>query len=107
MEREKSLGDWLTEHGIIGISGVDTRELVKIIRENRDVVGRISDPEYNGESREVSFNEISGLTLAQNVSLKLGIQPNSDNKIIINDLANALNIPLLIVALKTVNYEHF
>ncbi len=44
MEREKSLGDLLTEHGIIGISGVDTRELVKIIRENRDVVGKISDP---------------------------------------------------------------
>merc|ERR1711981_861807 len=27
---KKSLGDWLKENGIIGISGVDTRELVKI-----------------------------------------------------------------------------
>ena len=31
---KKSLGEWLQEHDIIGISGVDTRELVKIIREN-------------------------------------------------------------------------
>ena len=27
---KKSLGDWLQEKGIIGISGIDTRELVKI-----------------------------------------------------------------------------
>ena len=36
---KKSLGDWLSENGIIGISGVDTRELVKIIRENQNIVG--------------------------------------------------------------------
>ena len=38
-----SLGEWLKEKGIIGISGVDTRELVKIIRENKDIIGRISN----------------------------------------------------------------
>ena len=97
---KKSLGEWLAEHGIIGISGVDTRELVKIIRENRDVVGKISNPEYNGESRELDFNEVSKLTLAQNVSLKLGINANSENKIIINDLANALNILVIDCGIK-------
>ena len=35
---KKSLGEWLEENGIIGISGIDTRELVKIIRENNDVI---------------------------------------------------------------------
>ena len=37
-----SLGDWLKEKNIIGISGVDTRELVKIIRENQDVIAKIT-----------------------------------------------------------------
>ena len=32
----KSLGDWINENYIIGISSVDTREIVKIIRENKD-----------------------------------------------------------------------
>ena len=40
---KKSLGEWLNEKIIIGISGIDTRELVKIIRENQDVIGKIGN----------------------------------------------------------------
>jgi len=42
---KKSLGEWLDENGIIGISGVDTRELVKIIRDNSNIVGKITSNE--------------------------------------------------------------
>ena len=58
---KKSIGDWLKENGIIGISGVDTRELVKIIRENQDIIGRISNPELNTTSllNTLSIEDIS------------------------------------------------
>ena len=48
---KKSIGDWLKEKGIIGISGIDTRELVKIIRENQDVIGQITNTNTNNPNR--------------------------------------------------------
>jgi len=38
---EKSLGDWLKEHKIPGIYGVDTRFLTKILREKGSMLGKI------------------------------------------------------------------
>ena len=37
----KSLSEWLRENGIIGISGIDTRQLTKIIRENGTMKAKI------------------------------------------------------------------
>ncbi|PKP34453.1 MAG: carbamoyl-phosphate synthase (glutamine-hydrolyzing) small subunit [Bacteroidetes bacterium HGW-Bacteroidetes-17] len=37
----KSLGDWLIEHQVPGIFGIDTRELTKIIREKGCMLGKI------------------------------------------------------------------
>ncbi|MBU1013740.1 MAG: glutamine-hydrolyzing carbamoyl-phosphate synthase small subunit [Bacteroidetes bacterium] len=37
----KSLGDWLIEHQVPGIYGIDTRELTKIIREKGCMLGKI------------------------------------------------------------------
>jgi carbamoyl-phosphate synthase small subunit len=37
----KSLGDWLKEHKIPGIFGIDTRELTKILRENGAMKGKL------------------------------------------------------------------
>jgi carbamoyl-phosphate synthase small subunit len=38
---KRSLGDWLTEHKIPGLFGIDTRELTKIIREKGAMMGKI------------------------------------------------------------------
>ena len=38
----RKAGRMVARKGIIGISGVDTRELVKIIRQNFNTVGKIS-----------------------------------------------------------------
>ena len=38
---KKSLGDWLKEHKVPGIYGVDTRELTKLIREKGSMKGKI------------------------------------------------------------------
>ncbi len=38
---KKSLGDWLKEHEVPGIYGIDTRELTKILREKGTMLGKI------------------------------------------------------------------
>ena len=56
---KRSLGEWLKEKGIIGISGVDTRELVKIIRENQDIIAKISGNGNENENEDNSLNNFS------------------------------------------------
>ncbi len=64
----KSLGDWLKEHKIPAIYGVDTRELTKIIRENGSLKGKIVfdqtetidfiDPGQENQVAKVSCREV-------------------------------------------------
>jgi len=63
---KKSLSDWLKEHKIPAISGVDTRKLTKIIREKGAMLGKIVvddqqidfyDPNQNNLVAEVSTKE--------------------------------------------------
>ena len=85
---KKSLGDWLKEKGIIGISGVDTRELVKIIRETQDIIGRISNNEdSNNLTSSISMDLISQKINLDDVSLKLKLFGSIQvlkNKMVIN-----------------------
>ena len=101
---KKSLGDWLEEKGIIGISGVDTRELVKIIRENNDVICRISQPfcEASNKLNNLTISDITQNINLRDVSLKLdlfGKQSNLD-KIIINENKDLLNILVIDCGIK-------
>jgi len=64
----KSLGDWLKEHKIPGIYGVDTRALTKLIREKGSMLGKIVfdspdeidflDPSLENQVAKVSCKEI-------------------------------------------------
>lgn len=96
---KKSLGDWLNEKGIIGISGVDTRELVKIIRENSNIVGKITSNEPS-PNFDLSIDEITRNTLAQNVSMKLLNKSIIDSKIVINENSELLNILVIDCGIK-------
>ena len=98
---KKSLGEWLDEKGIIGISGIDTRELVKIIRENKDVVGKISDSSQSLGIMK-SMEEITQNTLAENVSLKIDCFKKKilGDKIILNENPNLLNILVIDCGIK-------
>ena len=91
---KKSLGEWLKENDIIGISGLDTRELVKITRENRDVIGKITSSELssNMPMDSVSIEEITKDTRADNVS--------GEEKYIINENPNLLNILVIDCGIK-------
>ncbi|MGA1792674.1 MAG: glutamine-hydrolyzing carbamoyl-phosphate synthase small subunit [Thermoplasmatota archaeon] len=52
-ESEKGLHDWMEESAIVGISGVDTRELTKVLRERGTMLGRILPVEDRSEGFEV------------------------------------------------------
>jgi len=49
-DADNSLSEWLKENGVVGISGIDTRELTKIIRENGTMKAKIvlDDGDNNG-----------------------------------------------------------
>ena len=105
---KKSLGDWLQEKGIIGISGIDTRELVKIIRQNFNTVGKITtqvDPplsQINSWSSKVNMSEIIDKTKASQVSMKLDLfgKPVMGDKVIINKNPDLLNILVIDCGIK-------
>lgn len=65
---KKSLGDWLKEHNVPGIYGIDTRELTKILREKGSMKGKIVfeneneidfiDPNLENQVAKVSCKEV-------------------------------------------------
>ncbi len=98
---KKSLGEWLAENGIIGISGVDTREIVKIIRENQNIIGKITSNLNKIESplNNISIDDILQKINLNEVSLKIDLfgkskdnSESQDRKIIINSNPDLLNI---------------
>ena len=100
----KSLGDWLEEKGIIGISGVDTRELVKIIRENSDVIGCLSNAEIDSTNTFncINITDISNRINLNDVSMKLDLfgKPGNNEKIVINKGEKLLNILVIDCGIK-------
>lgn len=67
-QSERSLSDWLKEEKIVGMSGIDTRELTKILREKGSMLGKITfenkddidfiDPNTRNLIAEVSTKEV-------------------------------------------------
>ena len=98
----KSLGDWLKENNIIGISGVDTRELVKIIRENQDIIGRITNDISNNNFTDILMDDIVQKINHEDVSLKIDLfgYKNTSSKIIINQNTDLLNILVIDCGIK-------
>ena len=61
----KSLDRWLTEHGVPGIYGVDTREITKIIREHGVLLGHVTP---DGEPTPAAFFDPNRENLVAQVS---------------------------------------
>ncbi|MBI2208787.1 carbamoyl phosphate synthase small subunit [Candidatus Woesearchaeota archaeon] len=73
---KKSLGEWLKEHNIPGIYGVDTRELTKKLREKGSMLGKII---ING--KDVELYDPNKVDLVKEVTIKKPvIYDNSNNK---------------------------
>jgi len=75
---KKSLSDWMIQHDIPGICGIDTRMLTKKLRQKGTMLGRIT---YGDE--KISFDDPNKRNLAKEVSIEKTITYNRGNKRII------------------------
>jgi len=57
----QSLGDWLKQEHVPGITGIDTRQLTKVLREHGVMMGRIVFDEINNENDGISNADDEGV----------------------------------------------
>ncbi len=85
---EKSLGDWLKEHKIPGIYGIDTRQLTKILREKGSMLGKLI---FNNKDIEIYDPNKSNL-VARVSTHKKETYGNGKYKILLVDCGVKFNI---------------
>ena len=87
----ESLADWLKREQIPGITGVDTRELTKVLREHGVMMGKLVFDEDNGEIPDAAY---TGVIYVDKVSCKNVIRYNegADKKIVLVDCGVKTNI---------------
>ena len=84
---EKSLSDWLIEHQVPGIYGIDTRQLTKIIREKGAMLGKIII------NKDIPIYDPNKDNLVDQVSLKESmIYGNGRYRILLVDCGTKNNI---------------
>ena len=67
----ESLGDWLKREQVPGITGIDTRELTKVLREHGVMMGRIEfNEESGGKDEELPAAVYEGVNYVDRVSCK-------------------------------------
>ncbi|MDH8701333.1 carbamoyl-phosphate synthase large subunit/carbamoyl-phosphate synthase small subunit, partial [Dysgonomonadaceae bacterium PH5-43] len=76
---EKSLGDWLKEHKVPALYGIDTRALTKLLRENGSMKGKI----IFDSADEIAFADISSENLVAKVSCKEVIKYGNGSKTVV------------------------
>ncbi len=85
---KKSLSDWLKEHKIPAITGIDTRELTKRLRENGTIEGKII---YN--EKDTKWNNPKDFNVVEKVSIsKVELYGEGKYKIILVDCGVKNNI---------------
>lgn len=101
-----ALGEWLAEHGIPGIFGVDTRAVTKRIRESGAVLGRISvdgkntggfvDPNKENLVAQVSTKQVRVFGAGQTPRLVLfdcGIKYNIIRYLVLEEKVECILVP--------------
>jgi carbamoyl-phosphate synthase / aspartate carbamoyltransferase / dihydroorotase len=71
-----TLNDWMTENGIPGICGIDTRALTKNIRDQGCIPGKIIQGETITDCSKLKFKDINLRNLVQEVSTKQIVEYN-------------------------------
>ena len=69
----ESLGDWLKREGVPGITGIDTRELTKVLREHGVMMGKIL---FDDQPDVIPEAEYEGVNFVDKVSCKNVIRDN-------------------------------
>ena len=84
----KSLGDWLKEHKVPGIHGVDTRKFTKLLREKGSMLGKIIFNEKDVELYDPNFDNLVDMVSIK----KKEIYGNGRHKILLVDCGVKYNI---------------
>jgi carbamoyl-phosphate synthase small subunit len=85
----ENLSDWLADHNVPGICGVDTRALVKLLRERGTMLGKLFQQDQN----EVEFYDPNQENLVEMVSIKEKIiYPGNEYKVVLVDCGVKNNI---------------
>ncbi|MBQ8051049.1 MAG: glutamine-hydrolyzing carbamoyl-phosphate synthase small subunit [Bacteroidaceae bacterium] len=64
---KQSLAEWLKSEQVVGVTGVDTRELTKVLRENGVMMGKIL---FDDEPDNIPTAEYEGVNFVEKVSCK-------------------------------------
>ena len=105
---DRSLSTWLKEHKVPGISGIDTRELTKIIREYGTIMGKIvfDDRNLNNNINCDMKNLVEHVTTSKVIEYN----PNGDKKILVIDCGIKYNqLRMLLnrnVYIKMIHYDY-
>jgi carbamoyl-phosphate synthase small subunit len=78
-DAKKSLGEWMKEQKIPGITGIDTRMLTRKLREKGTMPGKI----IIDENEKTEFQDINKLDLVGEVSVKEPVEYNRNGKRVI------------------------
>ena len=87
----ESLADWLKREGVPGITGIDTRELTKVLREHGVMIGQII---FDDEPDNIPTAEYEGINWVDKVSCKDIIRYNegAGRKVVLVDCGVKNNI---------------
>ena len=87
----ESLGDWLKREGVPGITGIDTRQLTKVLREHGVMMGQII---FDDEPDKIPTAEYEGVNWVDKVSCKDVIRYNegAGRKVVLVDCGVKNNI---------------
>ena len=87
----ESLADWLKREKVPGITGIDTRELTKVLREHGVMMGKIL---FDDEPENIPTAEYEGVNFVDKVSCKEIIRYNegADKKVVLVDCGVKANI---------------
>lgn len=87
----ESLGEWLQREKVPGITGIDTRELTKVLREHGVMMGKIL---FDDEPSNVPEADYEGVNFVDRVSLKEIVRYNegAGRKVVLVDCGVKANI---------------
>lgn len=87
----ESLGEWLQREKVPGITGIDTRELTKVLREHGVMMGKIL---FDDEPNNVPEADYEGVNFVDRVSVKENVRYNegAGRKVVLVDCGVKANI---------------
>ena len=91
---KESLGDWLKREQVPGVTGIDTRELTKVLREHGVMMGRLVFDDEANEATNGNYEDYGSVNWVDKVSCKDIIRYNegAGRKVVLVDCGVKANI---------------